>query len=305
MSHLGEGTEFGRITRLYRAPGEASTPLRACPAVDGSGLAYVAMGAALVTLDATDPNCPVRWSVALGGAIPGPVAIGDDGLARVHAADGLWAFDFEGSPAWGPVPVGPPLGYAAPVVDRDGTTYVASYVGGLLRVGPDGALDPTPCWQSSVRLDSPGLIREGILYAGGEDHHLHSIALTDWPGRTGWHADRGRTGWAIQSSPAPAYTPEHGDLWIVAGRNGILVAFDTKGLRVWEAHLRGPMLGSPVITPEGDIVVGLTCSARGRDAWGELVCIVAATGEVRWTYTADGPIESNAGRGSGWDHRLR
>jgi outer membrane protein assembly factor BamB len=289
-----EGASFGTIVRLYRVPGAASPPLRACPAVDGSGVSYVAIGAVLLALDAADSTCPVRWSVALEGTIPGPVAIGDDGLARVHAGDGLWAFDSGGSPAWGPVPVGPPLGHAAPTVDRDGCTYIASYTGGLLRVEPDGAWDPNPFWQSPVRLDAPALLREGTLFAGGEDHQLHAITLTERPGRSLWAMDesRGRTRWAIQSLPAPAYVSEHGELWVVGGRDGVLTAFDADGVPVWQVSLQGPMLGSPVITPEGDLVIGVTRSARGRDAWGELVCVAAATGAVRWNYSADGPVES-------------
>ena len=102
--------------------------------------------------------------------------IGADSLIRVHAGDGgLSAFDPSGELIWGPIAVGLPLGHAAPTVDSVGNTYVNSSAGGVLKVRPEGVLDPRLYWWSRGRMDAPVLILNDVYYVGGDEHCLHAI----------------------------------------------------------------------------------------------------------------------------------
>ena len=62
--------------------------------------------------------------------------------------------------------------------------------------------------------------------------------------------------------------------------------------RLSEVHLRGQMLGSPVVAPCGDILVGISLLQAGQESQGKLVCVDARTHQVRWQYQADGCVES-------------
>jgi outer membrane protein assembly factor BamB len=156
------------------------------------------------------------------------------------------------------------------------------------RAGGIGAL----FFRTRQRFDCTGLVQAGVLYVGGEDGFVRAIDLTGGKGKNRWRMgdDRGKTEWFVNSAPARSPT---GTL-IVAGRDEYLNAFDAEGQAVAKLHIRGQMLGSPVIDSSGDIYVGVSLLERGHEARGKLVCVSHDVRQVRWEYSADGAVESTA-----------
>jgi len=252
---------------------------------------YAAIGSALYALSDGETAPTVVWKQVTGGNIPGSPVVGADGRVRVHASDGkLHCFTATGEAAYPPVDVGEPLGWASPVVDGQGNTWICLYNGGLLRVDPRGVRSPTPFFRTRQKFDCTPLIRGDKLYVGAEDGFVYAIDLAASRGRNQWDplSGGGKTEWFINSSPA--LSPQ-GAL-IVAGRDEFLYAFDFDGKVMWKLHLRGQMLGSPVVSGEGDVLVGLSFIRRGQTGQGKLVCVESRGQRVRWEYAADGAVES-------------
>jgi outer membrane protein assembly factor BamB len=266
-------------------------PLRNCPAVDARGHIYVAAGNVLAAIADRDSSVEVLWEATLGGQIPGSPVVGADGRIRVHAGDGrLHCLNDQGAAAWTPVAVGEPLGWASPVVDGAGNTFVCAYAGGLLKIDPRGGREFGPFFRSRQKFDSTGLLRDGIFYVGSEDGYVFAIDLRESRGKSLWDhaAGLGKTTWFINSSPALGL--DHS--LIVAGRDEFLYGFQADGTQLWRLHIRGQMLASPAVDAAGDVYVGVSLLVRGMPAEGKLVCISGASRQVRWEYAAGGPVES-------------
>jgi len=264
--------------------------VRNCPAVDEQGRVYLAIGNRLVALVPERDQARVLWEYATGGTIPGSPAIGNDGNIRVHSRDGLlYCLTRAGEPAWTPAEVGQPLGWASPVVDPDGNTWVCDYHGGLLKVDPRGVRPRAPFFRSHQKFDSTPVIRDQRLYVGAEDGFVYCIALDAARGRNTWDhlAGRGQTEWYINSSPALV-----GDVLYVAGRDEFLYAFDLDGRLLWRLRLRGQMLASPIVDARGNVYVGLSLIRRGEKDLGKLVQVDGTTHRVRWECPGDGSVES-------------
>ncbi len=176
------------------------------------------------------------------------------------------------------------------MVDHRGNTYISAYKGGLIRVDSSGQTSKRPHFRSRQKFDSTGLIHEDTLYIGSEDAFVYAIDIEGTRGSNLWDhlADKGKTGWFINSSPA--LTPSN-EL-IVAGRDEYLYAFRLDGDENWKLHIRGQMLASPVVDKFGNIYVGVSLVKRGEDSIGKLVCIDAKTRKVDWEFRARGPVES-------------
>ena len=73
------------------------------------------------------------WEYVIGSRAPGPVVLGPQDTLRLHCCDGyLHCLEAAtGKQVWSPAAVGEPLGYAVPVTDRDGNTWVSLHDGGL------------------------------------------------------------------------------------------------------------------------------------------------------------------------------
>jgi outer membrane protein assembly factor BamB len=274
-------------------PGQADSylPLRNCPALGSEGRIYATLGRQLVALVEELAGVRVLWKYATGGHIPGSPVVGPDGQIRVHSGDGrLHSLTPAGQAAWAPVSVGEPLGWAAPLVDAEGNTWICSYGGGLARVGSDGAGGSAPFFRSRQKFDCTGLIRDGVLYVGGEDGFVKAIELSAGSRRNRWPAagNRGRTDWFVNS----ALARHPSGAIVVASRDEFLYAFDAEGKAIGKLHVRGQMLGSPVIDPSGDIYVGVSLLERGREPRGKLLCIAGDLSSVRWEYPAAGAVES-------------
>ena len=195
-----------------------------------------------------------------------------------------------GKQDWTPIAVGEPLGWASPVTDDDSNTLICGYGGGLIKIDARGNRAGAAFFRTRQKFDSTGFVHRGIFFVGAEDGFVYAIELDGARGKNRWDhlADQGKTEWFINSSPALTLD----DLLLVAGRDEYLYAFSLDGDQRWRLHLRGQMLASPVVGPNGDIYVGVALVRRGDQSRGKLVCLDGQSHRVRWEYNAEAPVES-------------
>jgi len=270
---------------------DQAKPMRNAPAVDAEGRIFLAHQGRLVALAVQGDSPQVLWEYVLGSHVPGPVVVAADGTLRAHAGDGfLHAVTPEGKQLWSPAHVGEPLGWAAPAVDAAGNTWVSAYDGGLIHVDPDGKMSPGRRFRSRQKLDSAGILHEGVLYLGSEDGYVFALALGEPKPVNLWNhaAEQGYTGGFINSSPA---LTDDGIL-VVAARDELLFGFALNGATAWSTKMPGQLLGSPVVDRHGHVYVGVSQAERGQPPKGLLVCVDGNSHKVRWQYAAAGPIES-------------
>lgn len=274
-------------------PGQpySTAPVRCCPVLFGKTQFAACFGSKLVAFDWKNSGLEVLWQYDCVGHVPGSPVLGNDGLIRVHSSDGwLHCVDQGGAREWDPVPVGEPLGWAAPVVDADGNTYVSAYSGGLLKVTARGNFKNTPFFRTRQKFDSTGVIYQGTLYIGSEDAYVYAIELGDEAGRNLWDQldNGGKTDWFINS--APAITAE--GMIVVAGRDENLYGFHRDGKLAWKIFIPGQMLSSPLIGGNGDIFIGNSILRVNQKDRGTMICIDGSSHRVRWEYEAKGAVES-------------
>jgi len=274
-------------------PGQpySTAPVRCCPAHFGKTQFAACFGHQLVAFDWKNSGLEVMWQYDCVGHVPGSPVLGIDGLIRVHSGDGwLHCVDQGGCREWDPVPVGEPLGWAAPVVDADGNAYISAYSGGLLKVTARGNFKNTPFLRTRQKFDSTGMVYQNVLYIGCEDAYLYAIELGEETGRVIWDQldNRGRTDWFINS--APAVTPE--GIIVVAGRDENLYGFHRDGKLAWKVHIPGQMLSSPMIGGNGDIFIGNSILKVNQKDRGKMVCVDGSSHRIRWEYDARGAVES-------------
>lgn len=271
--------------------GVPSPPLRGCVAVDLGKRLYAAIGRKVVALHEEEGELRRLWEFSTGANIPGSPVLGGDGRIRVHSGDGLLhCLSETGEPAWPSLKLGEPLGWAAPVTDEEGATWICNYSGGLIKVDARGQRQGDVFFRTRQRFDSTGFVYRETLFIGAEDGFVYAISLDGRRGKNLWDplTDQGKTDWFINS--APAMTSDR--VIVVAGRDEYLHAFNLDGDQLWKLHLRGQMLASPVVAPGGDIYVGVSLERRGASSWGKLICVDGQSHQERWEYRADGPIES-------------
>jgi len=233
----------------------------------------------------------VCWEYVTGSRSPGPPVMAPDGSLRLHCSDGsLHCVSCEGRQIYAPMTIGEPLGWAAPIADADGNTWISGYEGGLLKVDADGRLQSSPYFRSRQKLNSGGVLHDGVLYIGSEDGYVFAIEMGQNKGRNLWDhgAGQGVTGWYIHCWPAMT---EDGTL-VVAGRDEHLYGFTAEGKQAWASPMPGQLLASPVIDRLGQIYLGISLSRRGEEPRGMLVCIDGNSHKPRWEYEAAGPVES-------------
>lgn len=271
---------------------DEARPMRHAPVVDASGQIYLCRQGRLVALAETDGSVRVVWEYVVGSYVPGPVVLAPNGTLRLHAADGhLHAVTAAGKQAFAPVHVGEPLGWAAPIVDPSGSTWISAYDGGLVRVTAEGNASPQQFFRWRQKLDSAGVVLDGVLYIGSEDGYLLAVPLAADQGANRWNQaiDQGYTGGCLNSSPAVA---DDGRLLVVAARDGTLFGFTPAGATAWTTRLPGQLLASPVIDCHGNIYVGVSQFPRGQKGRGGLVCVDGNSHQIRWHYEAAGAVES-------------
>ena len=271
---------------------DKARPAKNAPAVDAEGRIYLCTQGRLVALTEDDGKTKVDWEYVIGTHVPGPVVVAPDGTIRVHASDGLLhCVNSSGKQHWPPADVGEPLGWAAPVLDSRGNTYISAYDGGLLRVDGEGKAGRRPFFRSRRKFDSMGLVLEDVLLVGSEDGYVFAISLDEKKGRNLWdHSQEfGYAGGFINSAPAVS---EDGGIIVVAARDENLYGFAPNGAKAWNVKLPGQLLGSPVIGPDGHVLIGVTQAPRGQKPKGLFVCVDGNSHKVRWRYAAEDAIES-------------
>ncbi len=238
-----------------------------------------------------DKKPKLLWEYVIGNRAPGPVVLGPQDTLRLHCCDGfLHCLDAAtGKQVWSPASVGEPLGYAVPLVDRDGNTWVSSADGGLARVDYQGRIQKPPFFRSRQKFDSPAVVADGVLYVGSELGYLFAIDLRGDRGVNQWnHAnDQGYVG-IVRA--APIVTPDK--LIVVAGQDECLYGLASAGTLAWKTQMPGQILGSPVADRHGHIYLGLCQAPRGSDPRGVLVCLDGNSHKVRWEYRTAAPVES-------------
>jgi outer membrane protein assembly factor BamB len=267
----------------------ARQPLRNCPAVDDQGRIVACIQDELVMLQETDQGqVSVLWQLPTGGFIPGSPTIGNDGLIRVHSLGGQVFFVRDnGELAREPVRVGEPLGWATPLVDNEGNTWISAYAGGLIKVDSAGQTASRPFYMCASKLDSVGVIRDKTLFIGSNDQCVHAIDLSQSRGTRRWDnlAGRGRTNWYINT---PLILLD--GLVIATSLDKHLYAFDQNGFEVWKYPLPGQVLGSPV-AHANRLYFGASIGEGDLRA-GCLTCLDTQTRQVVWTYKTADPIDS-------------
>ncbi len=265
--------------------------MKNAPAVDPEGrIVFCTQGRLLAVEDQGEPSPRILWEYVIGSHVPGPVVVAPDGSIRAHSGDGfLHCVSSVGKQVWAPAHVGEPLGWAAPVCDDEGNTYISAYDGGLIRVDNNGKMGRKPYFRSRRKFDSAGVILGGVLYIGAEDGYLFAIRLGPNQGESIWDhaAEQGYTGGYLNSSPA---VTEDGVL-VVAARDEMLYGFASSGAAVWATRMPGMLLGSPVIDPHGHVYVGVSQAQRGQEPRGLLVSVDGNSHKIRWQYQAAGPVE--------------
>jgi hypothetical protein len=267
-------------------------PMKNAPAVDPEGrIVFCAQGRLLAVEDEGEGKPKILWEYVVGCHVPGPVVVAPDGSIRAHSSDGLLhCVSSAGKQVWAPAHVGEPLGWATPLCDEQGNTYVSNYDGGLIRVDNEGKRARKPYFRSRRKFDSGGVILDGVLYIGAEDGYVFAIRLGPDQGENLWDhaAEQGYTGGYVNSSPA--VSPD--GVLVVAAPDEMLYGFAPSGAILWVTKMPGMLLGSPVIDPQGHIYVGVSQAQRGQKPRGLLVSVDGNSHKIRWQYQAAGPVES-------------
>ena len=133
-------------------------------------------------------------------------------------------------------------------------------------------------------LEFPPVVADGRVYVANFNGRF--FALDARSGRTLWHFDSGRCGWA---SPAIAaslvYIAFIGNYECrSAARDGELVAFDARSGRVRWLRRVGPTESSPLVFG-GRVYIG--------DWSGRVYAFAARTGRLAWTFSATGAVKGS------------
>lgn len=249
---------------------------------------YIAIANKVVAFDGGETSFNKVWSYETGGRILASPIVAPDGTIRVHSEDEhLHTISRDGQRVGAPIQVGEPLGWATPLVDADNACWVCGYHGGLLRVN---ASEHAIYYRGKQRFDCTGVIHGGVLYVGAENACVYAIPLGESRGKNVWDhlADKGRTGWYINSALALASGPTI----VAASRDNRLYGFQQDGGKQWSVDLDGQVLGSPIVGADDSVYVGMSISDGRERPRGCLVRVDGLSHKIRWRYDTDAPIES-------------
>ncbi len=204
-------------------------------------------------------------------------------------------------------------GISSPVLDFDGTVYVGSQGGCLYAVAPDGT--PQCLYSTGGPVDStPVLSDDGVVYFGSNDGKLHAVQTDGTPvwslelegiptsapaigpggsifvgtntessegylysiGPEGDVYWRYATGQITYSSPA---VDQYGNAYI-GSDDGSLYALDGQGRRRWTYEFEDPVISSPVITPNSEILVTTATVLSALDLDGNFLWKFSPTGSL-------------------------
>ena len=266
-----------------------SKPLRAAPVLDAENRLFVAIEHCLVMFN--PPNEKPEWRYITGGPILGMPVIGSDGNVRVHSTDGhLHIVTPDGKRCHPPIKVGMPLASATPVVDDQNRTWICLSTGGITMIEDDGTKPKHPPVRTRRRFDSQGVISQGVLYIGCEDHYVHAIDIVNNVGESLWEDDSsaGKTVGAINAPLAITNDREV----LAVSHDGLMYAFDREGKQSWTFKLPGNVLGGPVLYDDDYVLLGVSQTPRDHDPSGMIICIDRGTRKPAWKFSTSAPVES-------------
>ncbi len=222
------------------------------PVVGGDGTVYV--GSADRVFYALNPDGTERWRFETGEIIDSSALLDDRGRVYVGSGDGfLYCLDAAtGQEVW-----------RFEADDPRGQQAFINWFEGNVAMGPDGT-----------------------LYVPNDNFFVYALDRDD--GAVRWRFRMRDQTWSL-----PAVDAATGRLYV--GNNNLLAALgdntfaiDADGTRAWSAGTDGSVAASPLLTPEGLVVVG------GFD--GFLRAYEAATGAPRWVFGARDHLYASPGR---------
>ncbi len=151
-----------------------------------------------------------------------------------------------GNETWKYPPSGSKTFYAAPVVTADGQLLVGEYQNLLESLDPKtGAVNWTFSDAKGRFIGSP-LVLNDTIYAPASDNYLYAL---DIKGNLKWKFPTKQANWATPASD--------GKYIYLTSMDHHLYALDPKtGSQVWSIDLGAALICSPIIGPDGSIIVG-------------------------------------------------
>jgi outer membrane protein assembly factor BamB len=179
----------------------------------------------------------------------------------------------DGTEIWKyPTSAGSKTFYASPVLTDDGQLLVGEYQNLLESLDPKtGALKWTFSGAKGRFVGSP-LVNGDTIYAPADDNALYAIDL------------KGNLKWKFKTKKANWATPAADDKYIyLSSMDHNLYALNPKnGAKVWALDLGAALISSPVIGPDGAIIVGTLGN--------EVVAVNRDNGKVLWRKPTSGGI---------------
>ena len=244
------------------------------PAIGRDGTIYVSFVRLLCALA---PDGVEKWRRKIG--ISHGVAIGRDGTIYV-AADGLSAFNPDGTLKWRTHPDKPYHGASAPAIAESGDIYLMMGRS-LTAVGADGVVK----WEKETgakRNFAPVIGRDGTIYAAGHKGWKHGKAISRL------HAFRpdGTEKWRLEIKAGIWKSPALGDddtVYFGSYLSGCY-SVDTRGNVNWRFPTKGKSVWSTPAVDGGQIYFGA----------GEYLYAIGADGKLRWRFETKGAVASPA-----------
>ncbi|MBE7499155.1 MAG: PQQ-binding-like beta-propeller repeat protein [Verrucomicrobiales bacterium] len=277
-----------RLTAVGGPPGsrlwEFATggPVYSSPALGADGTVYV--GSDDQSVYALNGATGTKvWQFRTGGPVRSSPALANDGTVYV-GSDRSWALNgLTGANTWECALRGPVS--ASPSIGRDGAVYVG--MGDTLY-----ALHGTTrevLWQRCFTQDIENPIRPALSVSLGRDGTVYVVTVGSGEYYTMWALD-----WATgilrrgflsgqRSFAAPAFGPDGA---VVAASNGGVVCYaePLTGVQRWETITGLGLRGSPTISADGSVYVGVDVGTTGGACW----ALDLVTGVRRWQFLTGG-----------------
>lgn len=216
-----------------------------------------------------------RVPLTIGGPFYSPAVADSSGRIFVGAIYGaMYAFDFDGNQLWlNTSMLNTTYFYPAPVIASDGTVIAVTYTGVVFGFDPASGYVR---WQQSIARSNAGYLTAPVLgpddtmYVSSNQGDIFAISPT---GGVRWSAvvDPNARGNYAGFTPTVA----NGMVYVASGAK--LVAFDAaSGTQRFVYTADNLLLGSPVIAPDGGILI---------DSSNNLYSITPA-GQVQWAIAA-------------------
>ena len=215
--------------------------------------------------------------VYIGDEVVASAAIGLNGAVYIHGSyDSLRAVGSTGQRLWSYYTGG---GISSPVIDKNGTVYVADQEGNLHSIDPaTGQSNWSKTISTGEFIASPAIDDElGVIYIADDEGWLYSVKLAD-----------GSQDWAVEVGDSPSSPVIGTDHTIYIGAGSRLVAVDHENHTVlwsYDEMIAYGVVSTPAVSNTGDIYVLATAGKkkdRGFSGEVDSLYAVSAAGVRRW-----------------------